>query len=474
MLTNMRQSGIDVIGGMPWGTHFCLFYETKSDLLETLTPYFKAGLENHEFCSWVVAAPVTEDEARRALRLRVEDLDRCEAEGRIEIVPAREWYLQDGVFDLHRVIRGWQEKLARALSRGYAGIRVTGDTVWLEKKDWKDFCEYEESLNDAFASQRVSALCTYPLSGCGAAEVLDVVRTHQFAIARRHGNWDVIETAGYKQAKAEIKRLNDELEQRVVERTEQLMRAETQAQAERERLRQVRADLAHVSRVTALGELAASLAHEIKQPIAAASTDADTCLRWLRRGDPDLAEARDAASRVVKGVNRAAEIITSLSGLFNKRDVAREAVDVNALIREMAVLVRSEGNLYSITIRTVLTPGLPPVIADPVQLQQVLMNLMLNGIDAMKHTDRGGELTIASEQAAPDQLLISVTDTGIGVAKEQATQIFDAFFTTKPHGIGMGLPISRSIVESHGGRLWVDSDAGAGASFRFVLPAATG
>ena len=263
---------------------------------------------------------------------------------------------------------------------------MTGDTVWLEKKDWKDFCEYEESLNDAFASQRVAALCTYPLNGCGAAEVLDVVRTHQFAIARRHGNWDVIETAGYKQAKAEIKRLNDDLEQRVVERTEQLMLAETQAQAERERLRQVRADLAHVSRVSALGELAASLAHEIKQPIAAASTDADTCLRWLRRDAPDVAEARDAASRVVKGVNRAAEIITSLTGLFNKRDVVREAVDVNALIREMAVLVRSEGNLYSIAIRTVLTPGLPHVIADPVQLQQVLMNLMLNGIDAMKHS----------------------------------------------------------------------------------------
>ena len=227
-----------------------------------------------------------------------------------------------------------------------------------------------------------------------------------------------------------------------------------------------------MSRVSALGELAASLAHEIKQPIAAASTDADTCLRWLRRDDPDVVEARDAASRVVKGVNRAAEIITSLSGLFNKRDVAREAVDVNALIREMAVLVRSEGTLYSIAIRTVLTPGLPQVIADPVQLQQVLMNLMLNGIDAMKNSDRGGELTIASEQAAPDQLLISVTDTGIGVPKEQATRIFDAFFTTKLHGIGMGLPISRSIVESHGGRLWVDSDAGAGASFRFVLPAA--
>jgi C4-dicarboxylate-specific signal transduction histidine kinase len=248
-------------------------------------------------------------------------------------------------------------------------------------------------------------------------------------------------------------------------------RAQEQAQAERERLREARADLAHVSRVSAMGELAASLAHEIKQPIAAASTDAQTCLRWLRRDDPDVGEARDAASRVVKDVNRAADIISSISGVFNKRGLARDAVDVNALIVEMAVLLRSEAIHYSIAVRLALAPGLPPVTADPVQLQQVLMNLMLNGIEAMKSLDRGGELTIASQQTEHEQLLISVSDTGNGVPKERANQIFDAFFTTKADGIGMGLPISRSIIESHGGRLWVDCDAAVGASFHFVLPA---
>jgi signal transduction histidine kinase len=485
MLADMRESGIDVVGDIAWGTHFCLFYETKADLLDTLAPYCKAGLDNHEFCLWVVATPVTEEEAWRSLRSRVADLDRHVTDGGVEIVAARDWYLQDGVFDLDRVICGWNEKLARALAGGYAGVRVTGDTAWLEKKDWKDFCEYEESLNDAIANQRLAVLCTYPLGACGAGEILDVVRTHQFALARRRGNWDVIETAGYKQAKAEIKRLNDALEQRVVERTQQLLianeelskevlerqRAQEQAQAERERLREARADLAHVSRVSAMGELAASLAHEIKQPIAAASTDAQTCLRWLRRDDPDVGEARDAASRVVKDVNRAADIISSISGVFNKRGLARDAVDVNALIVEMAVLLRSEATRYSIAVRLALAPGLPPVTADPVQLQQVLMNLMLNGIEAMKSLNRDGELTIASQQTEPEQLLISVSDTGNGVPKERANQIFDAFFTTKADGIGMGLPISRSIIESHGGRLWVDCDAAVGASFHFVLPA---
>ena len=222
MTIEMRKTGVDVVGDMPWGTHFCLFYETSADLLETLVSYVKAGLESQEFCLWVVADPLGVDEATRALQQAVPDLGRCFSDHSIEIVAARDWYLQDGKFDLNRVIGGWNEKLARASARGYAGVRVTGDTAWLEKKDWTDFCEYEESLNQAVANQRLAVLCTYPLAACGAAEILDVVRTHQFAVTKRRGSWDVIETAGHKQAKAEIKRLNQELEQRVAERTSQL------------------------------------------------------------------------------------------------------------------------------------------------------------------------------------------------------------------------------------------------------------
>src|SRR5216684_6428965 len=222
MTTEMRKTGVDVVGDMPWGTHFCLFYETIADLLETLVSYCKAGLESQEFCLWVVAEPLAVEDARRALQRAVPELGRYLADRSIEIVPARDWYLRDGTFDLQRVIDGWNEKLARASARGYAGVRVTGDTAWLEKKDWKNFCEYEESLNGAIANQHLAVLCTYPLAACGAAEILDVVRTHQFAVTKRRGSWDVIETAGHKQAKAEIKRLNEELEQRVIERTSEL------------------------------------------------------------------------------------------------------------------------------------------------------------------------------------------------------------------------------------------------------------
>jgi len=242
------------------------------------------------------------------------------------------------------------------------------------------------------------------------------------------------------------------------------------AEEERERLRQVQADLAHVTRVTTMGELTASLAHEIKQPISAAVTDAKTCLRWLGRDDPDIAEAREAASRTVKDAMRAADIISSISLLFKKGALQRELLDVNELIREMIVLLRSEASRYSISIHGDLADNLPKIMADRVQLQQVLMNLMLNGIDAMKDMGAGGELTINSQQSENGQLLISVGDTGMGLQQEQAEQIFDAFFTTKPQGTGMGLPISRSIIESHGGRLWAATHSSRGATFQFTLP----
>src|ERR1700686_3829542 len=222
MTAEMRKTGVDVVGDMPWGTHFCLFYEPLMDLLEPLVSYCKAGLESQEFCLWAVAAPLTGEDVTRALKRAVPDFDRYLNDQSIEIVLARDWYLQNGRFDRKKVTGGWNEKLARASARGYAGVRVTGDSAWLEKQDWRNFCEYEDSINHSIANQRLTVLCTYPLAAFGAAEILDVVRTHQFAVTNRRGTWDVIETAGHKQAKAEIKRLNEELEQRVVERTSQL------------------------------------------------------------------------------------------------------------------------------------------------------------------------------------------------------------------------------------------------------------
>jgi C4-dicarboxylate-specific signal transduction histidine kinase len=236
-----------------------------------------------------------------------------------------------------------------------------------------------------------------------------------------------------------------------------------------EALRLAQSDLAHVNRVTTMGELTASLAHEVNQPIAAAVTDANTCLRWLTRDQPDVEEAREAASRVVKDATRAAEIISRVRLTFTKSTPQRELVDVNEVIKEMIVLLRNEASRYSISVRTELS-DIPQIMGDRVQLQQVMMNLMLNAIDAMKKVEGTRELVIKSQRQKDEQLVLAVSDTGVGLPPQQADQIFNAFFTTKSHGTGMGLRISRSIVESHGGRLWAADNSPRGASFYLTLP----
>ncbi|HEX3571902.1 MAG TPA: MHYT domain-containing protein [Acidobacteriaceae bacterium] len=248
----------------------------------------------------------------------------------------------------------------------------------------------------------------------------------------------------------------------------------TQRKLAEEALRQAQVDLAHISRVTTMGELTASLAHEVNQPIAAAVTDANTCLRWLTRDEPDLQEAREAASRMVKDATRAADIISRIRLLFNKVNPQRELVDVNEVVREMIVLLRSEATRYSISVRAELASDLPEVTGDRVQLQQVVMNLLLNSMEAMKDGDTKRELVINSQPERNEQVMVSVSDTGVGLPPHQAEQIFNAFFTTKPYGTGMGLRISRSIIESHGGRLWAADNSPRGASFCFTLPAIPG
>ncbi len=250
-------------------------------------------------------------------------------------------------------------------------------------------------------------------------------------------------------------------------------RAEDELQAaleERVRMREELAHLAHLNRVSTMGELTASLAHEIKQPIAAALTDAKTCLRWLSRDRPDVPEAQDAASRVVKDATHATEIISRIGSLFKKGALQRESVEVNQLIQEMIALLRIEAARYSINIHSSLAEDLPNIYADRVQIQQVLMNLMLNGIEAIKDIGSGGDLTIKSQREDDGQVLVSVRDTGVGLRPEHEGHIFNAFFTTKPQGTGMGLAISRSIIESHGGHLWATSNVGQGATFQFTLP----
>ena len=238
-------------------------------------------------------------------------------------------------------------------------------------------------------------------------------------------------------------------------------------------LRKAQAELAHANRVTTMGELSACLAHEINQPISGLITNASTCLRLLKREQPDLDDIRAAASRMVRDANRAAEIVSRVKLLFRKGIVVKEPVDINEVIREMDILLRNEAVQHSVSVRTNLAANLPLIAADRVQLQQVVMNLMVNGIDAMKTVDGPRSLTLISHRKDDEQLLVSVEDTGVGLPANQAGEIFNAFFTTKENGTGMGLRISRTIIEAHGGRLWATDNHPRGASFHFTLACAS-
>jgi PAS domain S-box-containing protein len=240
---------------------------------------------------------------------------------------------------------------------------------------------------------------------------------------------------------------------------------------DRKRAEQLQADLTHASRVSTMGELVASFSHELAQPITATTNNAKASLRWLQRDPPDLTQVREGTKRIIEASAFASEIINRLRSLYKKAPPKRELVAMNEVICEMAGMLRSEARGHGVSIRADLKDDLPKTVADRVQLQQVLMNLMLNGIEAMK--DTGGVLTVKSQLGEDGQIEVSVNDTGPGIPLAKSDQIFEAFFTTKPQGSGMGLAICKSIVESQGGRIWANGDGGRGATFHFTLPVTT-
>jgi PAS domain S-box-containing protein len=248
-------------------------------------------------------------------------------------------------------------------------------------------------------------------------------------------------------------------------------RAEERLRASEQRLLDAQMELARVTRVTTLGELTASIAHEVNQPLAGVIANAAACLRWLDRGTPDLEAARRSVEWVIDDGNRASEVIRRVRSLANKTEIEKVPLDVNDLVREVITLVQRELTSHQVSLRMELAPALAMILGDRVQLQQVMINLVMNGVEAMQPvTDRPRELVIRSGQDETQQVLVSVTDCGVGISAENADRLFNAFFTTKSSGMGMGLSICRSIMEAHGGRLWATANVPYGAMFQFTLP----
>ena len=467
MANDPRNTAIDRIGDLAtWGTHIALFYETKDDLLDTIVPYCKTGLESAQSCVWFVAEPyLTPGEARQALREAVGGLDQYQADGRIEIDSANDWFVRGGaVFDGDKVAAAWYEKLASVSGSGLAGLRITGDAGWVDKKNWDALIKWEDRINEVIRNQPAVVVCSYPLAASGVPEILDAVRTHQFAFVRRRGNWEIFETAGLKQAKAELKQLNEELEKRVEERTRELRRAS-------DALHEAQTNLAHVNRVTTMGQLAASISHEVMQPIASAITNAEAALHFLDHQPPDLQEVREALTDVVGDGKRASDIMSRIRALFKKAPPCNDALDVNEAILEVMTLTRGETLKNAISVHTELASDLPLIRGDRVQLQQVILNLIINAVEAMSGVSEASrELVITSQKDGTDSVHVAVQDSGPGLPPDCYDRLFDAFYTTKTGGMGMGLSISRSIVVQHGGRIWASRGPGSGATIQFTLP----
>jgi signal transduction histidine kinase len=423
-----------------------------------LVPYFKTGIENREFCFWVLADNLTEDEARSALSRATPRSDRQLIEENIEFLGSDKCYLKGGAFNLDRVTAEWGERLDRALAAGYEGIRVSGYAGWLQTREWPDFWKYEGSLNKSIVELPMIVLCTYPLNGSSGSDILDVAHTHQCAVSRRGGHWEVIETAALKEAKEEIERLNGELEQRVIDRTRELSVAQGQ--------------LARVERLTTVGRLAASITHEIAQPMSAMVLNTECCLRCLTNPIPDLGHAREAVRAAVEDGHRTAEVFKSIRSLVQRAEPRMGTLHINDVIEVVLVLAHGELQTQDVLVRADLNATLPRLRGDRVQLQQVLLNLVTNAIQAMAGVmNRQQVLTIRSQLHERDHILVEVEDSGIGLDPTSIDQIFESMFTTRSDGMGMGLSIAKSIVEAHGGRLWASPGDCFGAIFRVVLPA---
>ena len=447
MTSALRNTGIEPVGDMPWATHFCQFYETTDDLLETLPRFFKAGLEANEFCAWVVSEPLTEDGAWQALNRSVPRLDRYVSDHRIEVLNARDVYLADGSIDRHRIIGDWNKKLNAALSRGFQGIRASGNVACPEPTHWTDFMEYEAEVNRSVGDQRMLLLCTYPLT-MSAANVFDVARTHQFAVAKRRGQWEVVETPELTHAKAEIARLNRALEQR--------------------------AALAHRARLATISEVTAALAHRLNQPLTAIMANAATSVQRLEGTPPAIDDATEAMRLVIREAKRAGAVISHARALVKTLDEEKRLVDIDDVIREVLSLVEPELSKHDVVVEAPVSDGRPLVLGDREKLQQVVLNLIMNSVDAMADvTTRPRRLLISCErgqsETGPD-ILVAVQDTGIGTTAHDLESLFDPFFTTKRDGLGMGLSIGRSVAQAHGGRLWARRNVDHGLTFYLLLP----
>ena len=442
-----RKSGIDAVGAIPWGSHFCQFYNDEADLTETLVPYFEAGLRDGEACLWVTGHALEADRAETLMLEAMPEFKKYIGSGQMQISPIGKWYSPGDKFEADAVLQGWLDKEAESKRRGFAGLRLTGDTIWVERSGWSNFMEYEHKINTTFRRYKLVALCTYCMDRCSASDVIDVCCEHQFALARRAGEWTLLESSSLKVAKDDLMRLNGELESRVDERTAELSAA-----------------------LRSRDEFLAMLGHELRNPLAPIRGAAEV----IRALTPDASPIAASANILCRQVGHLTRLVDDLLDVarVTKGEIHMELQDASlADIMTMAVeqsrpIIDQHQHALSVT----LPPRAALVRADPTRLAQVFGNLLHN---AAKYTPDGGMVGIAAGIDG-DDVVVSVTDSGAGVPDASLLRIFDLFaqlprsLARSDGRLGIGLTLVKSITEMHGGTV-VAKSAGMGKGTEFLV-----
>ncbi|HYD42559.1 MAG TPA: MEDS domain-containing protein [Anaeromyxobacter sp.] len=434
-----------------WGTHLCHFYGSRDDLVDTLVPYFAQGLRANEKCLWVTAEPLRAADAATALSAAVPDLAARRARGQVEILDHSEWYQRGGATNTAGALSGWVEREERALAEGWAGLRLTGNTAFLQRHEWSGFLDYEAQVSGTFAPRRIVGLCSYPLHRCGAAEVLDVVRTHDYALSRREGAWEVVESASARVARSELARVNTQLEARVAERTAALEAA-----------------------LRARDDFLAVASHELRTPLSALRLSVAALVRAADQGVSSDDDARRRLARAEAQCHRLVRLVETLL------DVTRVRSGQLALALDDVDLAALAGDVLDRMGDTLVAAGCCPLLRadapvrgrwDRVRLEQVLTNLLQN---AARYA--GGGPVEVEVRALHGAAVVTVRDHGPGISPARRARLFEAFERIdrddRRGGLGLGLWIAKRVVEAHGGRIELRDAPGGGCAFVVTLPAA--
>jgi two-component system sensor kinase FixL len=564
-LDQLRRLGLDGVDDVPWGAHLCQFYDTGADLLETLVPYFKAGLESNEFCMWVTSEPLGKAEAFAALRRAVPELKEFLTKGQIEILDYREWYKSTGRFDAKRVHQGWIDKLDAALKRGFDGLRLTGDTGWLTDNEWEHFIRYEARLDPVIASSRILAICSYALKKCGTRGLLDAVANHDFALIKERGRWEAFKSFSRRRTEGALResetrlRLtvegvsdgivtldqngsitlvnsavsrmfgyapseligksiaflmrrnwngvqNSHFTKYLEHRKEFFIGRTHQGEAVREdgsrfplewtvteiffdhqpyfvlcmrdlteqRQKEALLQQLHADRLVSMGGMASALAHEINQPLTATVAYLNSVQRLLRvPADQHTTNIDVALGKAAEQALRAGKIVTHMREFIARNEPDKTVQNLHEVVLAACDLTLATAKNTNVRIILNLNAESDRILIDKIQITQVLVNLIRNAIEAM-HASSVRELTISTSSTGDGAIRIDVADTGGGLCEEARTQLFQPFKTSKANGMGVGLSISRSIIEAHYGEIWAEPNPAGGAVFSFTLPSHEG